>query len=412
MISSIEISGYKALNAVRVRLSPFQALVGPNASGKSTFFDALLLVRDILNTDLRKAVFGDTKADIALRAADPLELSWLRKGGHLLIALEADIPDHLRSLLRTDYAIARYELAIDLDKLLFAAENMWLIPARSSTAYAMQPLFSRKSSFQKGKSWRNVVRKVSDSGNDYFRSEKTKWQSLFRLGPTKSAFANLPEDEEKFPVSTWFKRLLKEGIHQLVLDAEAMRLPAPVASSAQFLADGANLPWVVRYLEEKAPERLKDWIEHLKLALDGLESIETREKPEDRSLYLVLTYANGLQAPSWLLSDGTLRLLALTVLAYTPLQSPLILIEEPENGIHPRGVQAVMQSLCSVYDSQVFCTTHSPLVLSLLKSSDLLCFAKASGGAVSITRGDQHPSLKEWQAGQHLGDLFAAGVLE
>jgi predicted ATPase len=179
-----------------------------------------------------------------------------------------------------------------------------------------------------------------------------------------------------------------------------------------FLPDGSNLPWVVHHLEQHAPERLAAWIEHLKSPLDGLERIETVAREEDRSRYLLVTYANGLRAPSWLLSDGTLRLLALTALAYAPQPPSLLLIEEPENGIHPRGVEAVLQSLSSVYDSQVFCATHSPLVLSLVKPKDLLCFSKSAEGAISITRGDKHPMLQEWRSSVHLGDLFAAGVLE
>lgn len=71
-------------------------------------------------------------------------------------------------------------------------------------------------------------------------------------------------------------------------------------------------------------------------------------------------YRNGLQAPSWLVSDGTLRFLALTLLAYLPDPAGPYLIEEPENGIHPRNVETVFESLSSVYDAQVLLATHSP----------------------------------------------------
>ncbi len=57
--------------------------------------------------------------------------------------------------------------------------------------------------------------------------------------------------------------------------------------------------------------------------------------------------------PSWLVSDGTLRLLALTLLAYLPHHQEVYLIEEVENGVHPRAIEAVFQSLSSVYDGQV-----------------------------------------------------------
>ena len=104
-------------------------------------------------------------------------------------------------------------------------------------------------------------------------------------------------------------------------------------------------------------------------------------------------------------------MLALTILAYAPTSPGTILIEEPENGIHPQAVETVIQSLQSVYGSQVFLATHSPLVLSLIKSDQLLCFGKAASGAVDVVRGTEHPQLRQWKAALHLGDLLALGVL-
>jgi predicted ATPase len=104
-------------------------------------------------------------------------------------------------------------------------------------------------------------------------------------------------------------------------------------------------------------------------------------------------------------------LLALTLLAYLPSPTGVYLVEEPENGIHPKAVEAVYESLSSVYDGQVLCATHSPLFLSLAKLSSLLCFAQAESGATSIVRGDEHPALKSWKGQVALETLYAAGVL-
>jgi len=50
--------------------------------------------------------------------------------------------------------------------------------------------------------------------------------------------------------------------------------------------------------------------------LPDLKGIKTVERAEDKHRYMILSYDGGLEAPSWLVSDGTLRLLALTLLAY------------------------------------------------------------------------------------------------
>jgi len=145
--------------------------------------------------------------------------------------------------------------------------------------------------------------------------------------------------------------------------------------------------------------------------LEDMEAVEVHERPEDRSQYLVLRYKNGLSVPSWMLSDGTLRLLALALLAYLPPEERVFLIEEPENGVHPRAIEAVFQALNSVYRGQVFLATHSPLFMALAKPDNLLIFGKTPSGATDIVRGPEHPALWQWRAEQSLDLLFASGVL-
>jgi predicted ATPase len=90
----------------------------------------------------------------------------------------------------------------------------------------------------------------------------------------------------------------------------------------------------------------------------------------------------------------------------------MFLIEEPENGIHPRAIETVLQSLSSIYGGQVLVATHSPVALNMLAARDVLCFAKDENGATDIVSGDMHPALREWKAGEpDLGVLFAAGIL-
>src|SRR5208283_3092938 len=145
-----------------------------------------------------------------------------------------------------------------------------------------------------------------------------------------------------------------------------------------FKTDGSNLPWVVEELKRGDEGRFRDWIRHLRTALPDLEDLRTVERQDDKHRYLMLKYDNGLEIPSWMASDGTLRLLALTLPAYLPEFSGLYLIEEPENGIHPKAAETAFQSLSSVYEAQVLLATHSPVLLSLIKPKDagmVLCFA-------------------------------------
>jgi hypothetical protein len=428
VISRIDALRYRALRYVSQPVGAFQILVGPNASGKSSFLDTVAFLGDMLRAGPTKAILGDRRAGIAQRAPDPQHLFWMRAGENFQIAVELAIPAERQSVVTNGhYTTARYEVAIGsragTDQVGLLAETLWLCPPERAVREAPQrtlfpapteppetlvPPARKKSPL----GWKKVVNKVEGSGNDYFFSETSAWNNPFRLGPSKSALANLPEDEAKFPVAIWVKRTLLDGVQRISLNSEAMRRPSPPGETQGFLPDGSNLPWVVRGLEGKGSrERLDAWIDHLRIALPDLESISTKERKEDRHCYLVLRYANGLEAPSWLVSDGTLRLLALTLLAYAPGVTGIYLIEEPENGIHPRAVEIMFQSLSSVHSAQILCATHSPVILSMARPDQILCFGRDKNGATDIVRGTEHPKLKEWKGEIDLGTLFASGVL-
>jgi predicted ATPase len=415
MIILVEALNYRCLRYVKQSLGRFQVLIGPNASGKSTFLDVVAFLGDLLRDGLTTA--------IADRAPNLQDLVWGRTGTRFELAVELAIPENGENSAR-QYEACRYEVAVGTDeetrRLRILAETLWLLPRRDipkridRTLFPIPPeppdtiVFGSKTA---PSGWRTVVKKIEESGNDYFKSEKGNWNIQFRFGPTKPALANLPEDPTKFPVATWAKRFLMNGIQSLALNSLSMRQPSPSGLGRRFRPDGSNLPFVVQRLQKKSPERFSAWIDHVRTVLPDLQTIRVRERPEDRNLYLTLVHTHGLRVPSWLVSDGTLRLLTLTLLAYAQLGDSVYLIEEPENGIHPHAVQTVFQSLSSAYDSQILVATHSPVFLGLAEASQLLCFNRAETGETDIVAGNEHPKLKDWKGEVSLSDLFAAGVL-
>ena len=259
--------------------------------------------------------------------------------------------------------------------------------------------------------WRKAISKRAQ-GNDYFRSETTDWNITYKFGPLKASLARIPEDEDRFPISLWVKSILMEGIQFLQLNSSVMRWSCRPDLPVAFQPDGSNLPKVIRYLKGERLGSFARWVKHIRTALPEIEEIEVRERPEDRFLYLNIRHKNGSELPSWVISDGTLRLLAQTVVAYLPERDQVYMIEEPENGLHPLAIESIFQSLSSVYENQILLATHSPAILRLAEPKHILCFSKTQSGAVDVVRGEDHPKLRDWKREVDIATLHAAGVLQ
>lgn len=417
MIRAIEALRFRCLRYVRQPLEPFQVLVGPNASGKTTFLDVVAFLGRLVSDGLEAAIDERTQ--------NFQDLVWAQEGEQFELAIEAAIPDDRKTRLTKSFDTIRYEIRIGIDpqthEVGILEEKAWLHHWRGRQS-EQRDLFPEEptppSSIVTGRmrtGWQRTLSKAY-GGNDNFYVEVREagagkgWFPSIRLGPRKSALGNLPEDESKFPVSTWLKTLLSQGVQSIVLNSLLMRKASPPRHIRGFKPDGSNLPWVITQLA-KDKNQFQAWIAHLRTALPDVEDIRTTERPDDKHRYLVICYAGGLEVPSWMASDGTLRLLALTIPAYLSRFQGVYLVEEPENGIHPVAVETLFQSLCSVYDAQILLATHSPVILSLADAGEVLCFKKTPSGATDIVLGSEHPALRDWKGETNLGVLFAGGVL-
>ena len=418
MITLVEASNYRCLRYVKRCLKPFHVLVGPNASGKTTFMDVIGFLRDLVSGGLEEA--------LSERTPTPGELLFRGQGDRFELAIEAKIPGDLRKLtMKPELDTVRYQVAIGFDETQrqFECKAETLLLKKAATFSPPQrDLFPMPSSGQESlliniqrRSNKVVINKVP-GGNDNFYNESKPpnagWAPSFKLGPLKSALGNLLADADSFPVATWFRDYLTAGVQKFVLNSLTIKRPSPPTRVSGFLSDGSNLPWVVARLRREEPGRYRGWIEHLRTALPDLMDIATFERPEDKHCYMIYEYAGGLKVPSWLVSDGTLRLTALALPAYLFDLQGIYLVEEPENGIHPKAVSAVYDSLSSVYEAQMLLATHSPVVLNAARLDDVLCFAKDGAGSTDIVLGSEHPDLRQWQGEVDLGTLLASGVLE
>lgn len=423
MIRLIETKNFRSLKYISQPLDNFHVLVGANASGKTTFLDAIKFISDLVKNGVDYA--------ITERTQNYLDLTFGRQGGDIEFALELEIPEAILSgYAEQNYQRIRYEVRIGLapetQEHAIREERVLLLKPEAPhgtnghTARIDFPHITTKEDLIVRKPFAGSIYHLllskGEDERDVFYPENSVVQEKqlaynFKFGAKKSALGNIPADNTLFPSAIWLKSFLGEGVRLFFIEGVRMRNASPPGKSKQFKTDGTNLPWVIEDLKMKHDDHFRDWIKHIRTALPDVKDIVTVERADDKHRYLKILYNNGMEIPSWMVSDGILRLLALTLPAYLPDFSGVYLIEEPENGIHPLAIETVYQSLVSVYDAQILVATHSPVLLSLLKPAQVLCFAKTNDGITDIVRGDDHPMLKHWKGETSLSDLFAGGVL-
>ena len=394
MITGIQIRNYKGIkNMSRLDLGRFHVLVGPNGSGKSTFLDAIEFIKDCVTDGPLRAV--------EMRVPDFLDLTFGRKGGPIEFELRL-------SIARTPDAKPEtfdYRLVISRD------DRNGVVVKDEVLAYADVPAEHRREKRILGK---------TQTGNDFYRRESGTYTDSFQFGPTKLALSLTPPDIQRYPTGNAIKEFLSRGVRFVQLDSVGMRSPAAATRPADLELDGTNLPRVVGSMLRSSPEEsrpngekspISRWTEHLRYALEDLESIGWAARKPDNAEYLVLKFKGGLECPNRLLSDGTLRMLALTVPAFLPSSQSVYMVEEPENGVHPYALEIILKALAAIREAQVFVATHSPLVVQQIGVKALLCFTRNEKRGVSIIHGSDHPALRHWDGSPDPASIFESRVL-
>ena len=209
-------------------------------------------------------------------------------------------------------------------------------------------------------------------------------------------------------------RLRSANLRTIHLDNRQLKLASPPDRKLipRLAPDGRNLPSVLQDFLNRHPEQFRHWLAHLRTAVPFISDIRTVTREDDKYQYLMTRHTDGFEVPSWGISDGTLCLVALTLLAYLLDSHPSVyLIEEPENAIHPLAIETVYQALSSSYDAQIILASHSPTLLRCVDRSELPCFSRDGEGGTRIISGPEHPNLKNWPEAAMNDLAFASHIL-
>ena len=373
-----------------IELTPLNVLIGPNASGKSNFIEAIELLH-ATPTDLAEAIrIGGTAEE------------WLWKGTSMaqpaIIVARLWFPKRDRDLFyRLAFTEARGHMKI-LGEALERGPGAW--------GEGDDFLFHRDAN---GKS----MIKVKENG----KNEKAKRKYVSHiikpesLNPEQSVLVQR-KDPDLYPELTHVAELF--GRIQIFREwsfgrSAALRQaqPANLPSDA-LLPTLVNLGHVLNDLEHQ--DSWPRFLELMQRFLPRFKRLTTKIQGGSVQIYL---HEDGLKTPvpATRLSDGTIRFLALMAMLLHPKNAPLLCIEEPELGVHPDALAILAELLVEVKArTQVVVTTHSDVLVSALsEEADSVLVCDYVGG--TEFRRLEPAKLDHWLAQYRLGEIWRIGKL-
>ena len=185
--------------------------------------------------------------------------------------------------------------------------------------------------------------------------------------------------------------------------------------------DGANVSSVLYELcqQPAGKQRVLDFVRSL--PEQDIQDIDFLEGPR-REVMVRLTETFGGQARATeaaLLSDGTLRVLAVTAALLSVPEGSLVVIEEIDNGVHPSRAATLLKNIQSTANQRklrVLLTTHNPALLDAIPVESIphvvACYRDAQQGDSRLARLQDLESYPELMAQGPVGRLVTRGILD
>ncbi len=203
----------------------------------------------------------------------------------------------------------------------------------------------------------------------------------------------------------------------LALQPERMGMPQPqqrTGGGVRLAKDGSNIADFLLDIRRQDQAAFDGIVETMSYVLPYARDLQPSVTSElERKAYLQLTEAD-FKVPGWMLSTGTLRMLALLALLRHPNPPPLIVVEEIENGLDPRSIHLIVEEIRNAILSgvtQVILTTHAPYLLDLLTLEHLILVERDGKGQPRFLRPGDSENLQRWTDDFAPGKLYTMGNL-
>ncbi len=418
LIEGFRVQNYRALRDVTLGklssqqggapLTPFTVVIGKNGVGKSTLFDAFGFVADCLAHDVEQAC--DMKQ---------------RGGYERLRSRGTNDPIRFEIYYReaSGERPMTYELSIALDASGRPFVESEVLKQRRKGQKHGRPYPFLRLSHGKGTVWAGEEEVEEDEDED------DGGGTVGRVGEEDRAKASVElTDLRQLGIATLgtlkehprikrFRDFLK-GWYLSYFYPDAARSLPTAGPQKHLNSHGDNIGNVVQFMAREHKDRFKTVLDRIAAKIPGITSIDTQETQDKR---LLLRFNDGAFADPFFaqqMSDGTLKVFAYLLLMDDPEPPPFICIEEPENGLYHKLLEALAQEFRSHANGkknapQIFVTTHQPYFVDALSPDEVWILEKGADGYSVIRRVSDLEIVKNLvEEGLPLGGLWYSDYLE
>lgn len=410
MLKRLRVNNFKSLLNIEFAPSGINLLVGPNNAGKTNLCTAIRMLGLSSKQTLDAAALG--------AVGERWNLT------NFYISGKSEMEFDLQATINHDNPIL-LELGLAPSEVLTFSYSLRLKTKRGESAGAESLSVQEETLKISGGKFAETILLENNAGQvrmlheeGFVRSRTDAPYYVQAKAATNATMLSQLYELENNPRAILFRRYLQSW-NYYNFSPESLRLPDVARDDGTLLFSGANLSRVLFDLHSEKPRlerKLIDAVRQVEPKLDLL----SYSVPDPEHVHIFFEDANGNRVSARSTSDGTLRFMAIAYVVLIGAQvmqsqgfAPLVIIEEPENGIYVGLLKPLMQRISPTgEDGQFIFTSHSPHFIDLFDANLTGVHIISAGSTSSILSRPDVDSIGRMLDEMPLGELHFRDLLK
>jgi predicted ATPase len=359
MIEYIEIQGFKSVKNMQLELKPINVFIGSNGAGKSNFVSFFKMLDAIYNRQLSRYVI-DEKADN-------------------IFYFGRKVTDHVYG------------------KMIFSNGS------QSNNAFWFKLEQDKHGGIFIGEEGYGYGVDKDNDYHNYFTSSDIEESKIAKMSGHRYTYIN-----------NYLSNIQIYHFHD-TSSTSKLRVECDINDNDNLKTDGRNLPAFLYYLQERHTKlfsRIEKTIKSIAPYIDHLILKPNKLNPKEIELRWKEKGDLNSNFSAYQFSDGTLRFIALTTVLMQPEPPAVIVIDEPELGLHPQAIQKLAGLLkMAASKTQLIISTQSVNLVDCFDINDIVTVDRSIDENQSVFKRLDEKNLKGWLEEHTLGELWERNII-